>query len=158
MNWAAAAIVLGMTTSAGLADEAKVLSDRELDSVTAAGVFVDVNSLAAASGDRTRTFTDADTFTIAGKSFDLGVGFTLGKALACCGEEAAVEVDSAVLGVGDIVQGAKQAVKNDNGHLALGVSAGFVVAVSYDDPVKMLRELRRAWPHLGSEPPASAAE
>ncbi len=158
MKWAAAAIVLVMTTSASLADEARILSDRELDRVTAAGVFLDVNSFAAASGDRTRTFTDADTFTIAGKSFDLAVGFTLGQALACCGEEADVEVGSAVLGVGDIVQGAQQAVKNHNGHLARGVSAGFVVAVSYDDPLKMLRELRRAWPDLGSEPPASAAE
>lgn len=134
MNWAAAAVVLVMTTSAGVADEARVLSDRELDAVTAAGVAVDVHSFAAAFGDQARTLTDAKTFASQGAAFDLGVGLTLGHAFACCGEEAAVEVGSTVLGLGDLVHDVTHNVKHDNGRLAFGFSVGFVVAASFKEP------------------------
>lgn len=131
MNWAAAAVVLVMTTSASVADEARVLSDLELDAVTAAGVLVDVNSFAAAFGDRAHTLTDAKTFASRGAWFDLGVGLTLGHAFACCGEEAEVEVGSAVLGAGDLVHGGTHHVEHDNGRLASGFSLGVVVAASF---------------------------
>jgi hypothetical protein len=142
VNWAAAALVLGMSTSASFAGEPKVLSDLELETVTAAGVLVDVNSVAAALGDSTRAVTDAYTSVIEGKSLDLGIGFTLGQAFACCGENADVEVGSAVLGVGDIVQRGTRGGELDGGILASGLSAGFVVAVSFKDPLTMLQELQ----------------
>ena len=145
MNWAAAAaVVLGMTTSAGVAGEPKVLSDLELETITAAGVFVDVNSVAAAIGENTRSFTDANTSVIDGKSLDLGIGLTTGQALACCGEDAAVQVGSAVQGVGDIVQRGIRLLRYDDGISVEGLSSGFVVAVSYKDPVAAAQELRPA--------------
>jgi hypothetical protein len=142
VNWAAAAVVLVMTTSAGVAGDVTVLTDRDLDAVTAAGLAVDVNSIAAAFGDRTRTLTDADTFTVVGKSFDLGVGLTLAHGYGCCGDEADVEVGSSALGVGQIVHRGTRALGYDDGHSAQGLAAGYVIALSFKEP--LLRELRPA--------------
>jgi hypothetical protein len=140
VNWAAAALVLGMSTSASFSGEPKVLSNLELETVTAAGVLVDVNSVAAAVGDNTRAVTDTYTSVIE-KNLELGIGFTLGQALACCGENADVEVGSAVLGVGDIVHGGTRGGKLDGGILAGGLSTGFIVAVSFKDPLAMVQDL-----------------
>jgi hypothetical protein len=142
VNWAAAAVVLVLTTSAAVAQEATVLTDSELDAVTAAGVAVDVNSLAAAFGDRTRTLTDADTFTIVGNSFDLGVGLTLGHAYGCCGEQADVVLGSSALGAGEIVRQGTRVLKYDDGYAAEGLSSGYVIALSFKEP--LLRQLRPA--------------
>jgi hypothetical protein len=151
VHWAAAAVVLGITTSA-VADEPMVLSDYELDAITAAGILIDVNSLATALGDFAHTRTDADTLAFNGENLDLGVGFTIGQALACCGEDADVEVGSAVLGVGDIVHGTTHHVKHDGRRLAYGLSVGFVLAMAVENPpatvrdahLAMLKELRAA--------------
>jgi hypothetical protein len=151
VNWAAAAVV-GLATSAGAAGEPTVLSDLELDAVTAAGVLLDVSSIAAALGDFANANTDANTFAFDGKTLDLGVGTTIGQALACCGEDADVEVGSAALGIGDIVHGVTHAVEHDGRPLAYGLSVGFVIALSFkehpatvrDERVAMLEELRAA--------------
>jgi hypothetical protein len=139
VNWAAAAVVLGMTTSASLADEPTVLSDLQLDAVTAAGVLADVNSFATGFGNRVLPLTDAETFAVTGKSYDLAVGLTLGHAYACCGEEADVDVGSTASGVGDIVRRGTRTLKADDGISAEGLSAGYVVALSFKEP------LLRAW-------------
>lgn len=144
MNTAAAAVLLSLITPVGVAADPRVLSDVELDGVTAAGVLVDVNSVAAAFGDRTHTLTDADTFAISRKQFDLGVGLTFGHAFACCGDDANVEVGSAALGEGDLVHGVTYGVKRDGGHLAVGFSVGFVVAASFTKPWGMDHEKRLA--------------
>ena len=115
---------------AGVVADPKVLSDLELDAITAAGVLVDVSSVAAASGDLTRTATDAKNFAFAAKHLDLGIGFTKGQALACCGDDAEVNVDSAAVGIGDIVHDIAHAVEHDGRPLAYGLSVGFVIAVS----------------------------
>jgi hypothetical protein len=137
-------VVLAMTTSASLADEPTVLSDLELDAVTAAGVFVDVNSFVAGIGNRTRTLTDADTFAVTGERYDLGVGLTLGHAYACCGEDADVEVGSTASGVGDIVRRGTRTFKADDGVSAEGLSAGYVIALSFKEPLLRSREVRPA--------------
>jgi hypothetical protein len=132
--------------------EPQVLADWELDSITAAGVLVDVSSIAAALGDFAKAKTDADTFAFGGKHLDLGVGITMGQAIACCGKDADVEVGSVVLGIGDIVHGVTHAVEHDGGPLAYGLSVGFVIAMSFkkhpatvrDEHVAMLKELRAA--------------
>lgn len=152
MNKGAVTIVLGLMTPGSVVAEPKVLADWELDSITAAGVLVDVSSIAAALGDFAKTKTDADTFAFGGKTLDLGIGITIGQALACCGEDADVEVGSAVLGIGDIVHGTTHRVKHDGRHLAYGLSVGFVVALSFEDHfatardehLAMLKELRAA--------------
>jgi hypothetical protein len=151
VNWAAAAVVLGMTTSA-VADEPMVLSDYELDSITAAGVLLDVNSVAAALGDFANTRTDANTLVFNGEDLDLGVGITIGQALACCGEDANVGIGSEVLGIGDIVHGTTHHVRHEGRRLAYGLAVGLVVAGSFesdsamarDAHVAMLKELRAA--------------
>jgi hypothetical protein len=115
-----------------------------MDSVTAAGVLVDVASFAAALGDAGHARTDASTFVFGGKYLDLGFGITRGRAFACCGEDADVEVDSAVLGIGDIVHGVAHGVEHDGPPLAYGFSVGFVVAVSFENRLAMLAELGAA--------------
>jgi hypothetical protein len=151
VHWSAAAVVLGITTSA-VADEPMVLSDSDLDAITAAGILIDVNSLATALGDFAHTRTDANTLVINGEDWDLGVGITIGQALACCGEDADVEVGSEVLGIGDIVHGTTHRVGHDGRRLAYGLSVGRVLAVSFENPpatvrdahLAMLKELRAA--------------
>jgi hypothetical protein len=124
--------------------EPKVLADWELDSITAAGVLVDVSSIAAALGDFAFTQTDANTLAFVGEHLDVGVGVTMGEALACCGEQAAVEVGSAVLGVGDIVHGAAQRIEHDGRPWAYGLSVGFVIALSFEDHLVAIRDQRVA--------------
>jgi hypothetical protein len=143
-NWAAAAVVLAFTTSAGATDEPRVLSDLELDAITAAGVLVDTSSIAAALGDFAQTQTGANTVVFGGEHLDLGVGITTGQALSCCGEHADVEVGSAVLGVGDIVDGITHTVKHDSLVLAYGFSVGFVVAGSFGEHIARIRAERLA--------------
>jgi hypothetical protein len=131
LRWAAA-VVLGVTSSAGAADEPIVLSDLELDAVTAAGVLVDVGSFATALGDLMGTRTDADTFVFGGEGFDLGVGRTMGLVWACCTEETDVAVGSSAVGSGDIVHGTTHSVEHDGRFLSLGLSVGFVLVLSVE--------------------------
>jgi hypothetical protein len=152
LRWAAAAVVLGITTSDGAADEPTVLSDFELDAVTAAGVLVDVGSFAATLGDLARTRTDAATSVFGGETFDVGLGRTVGVGVACCDEEADVAVGSAVVGSGDIVHGITHSVEHDGRFFDLGLSVGFVLALSVDkhfatvldEHVAMLEQWRAA--------------
>jgi hypothetical protein len=143
VNTAAAAVLLVLITPIGLAAEPRLLGDVELDGVTAAGVFVDVASVATVFGDSTRTLTDARTVAVPGKWFDLGVGLTLGHGFACCGEDAEVAVGSTVRGVGDIVHHGTRAFKRDDGSSTQGLSTGYVVAVSFNEPLPS-RNLRPA--------------
>jgi hypothetical protein len=139
---AAAAVVLLLMMPAGVVAGPKVLSALELDAVTAGAIAVNVSSVAAAFGDLTHTDTEAKTFAFDGENVDLGVGRTVGQALACCGEEADVEVGSAVFGMGDIVHSSTRAVKHGTRLLVYGLSVGVVVAVSFDRPLAALRDLR----------------
>ena len=167
MNWAAAALALGVTTSVAVAGEPRVLSDRELATITAAGVLVDVSSIAAALGDLGIAGTDANTFVFGGEHWDVGIGTTIGQALACCGEQADVEVGSAALGIGDYVRGTTRLVGRDGderGRWAHGISLGFVLALSFgkhfavdpDERLAMLEEMRTALADFRIELPDAA--
>jgi hypothetical protein len=164
VNKGTVAIILALMAPGDAMAEPKVLADWELDSITAAGVLVDVSSIAAALGDFAKAKTDADTFAFDGKTLDLGVGITMGQALACCGEEADVEVGSAVLGIGDIVHGFTHRVEHDGRSLAHGLSVGFVLAMSFenhsatvrDAHLAMLKELRAALADFHFELPDAA--
>jgi hypothetical protein len=127
-----AKVVANDTKSARGSAEPTVLVDLQLDSVTAAGVLVDVGSFAAALGDLARTRTDAATSVFGGETFDVGLGRTVGVGVACCDEEADVAVGSAVGGGGDIVHGITHSVEHDGRFLDLGLSVGFVLALSVD--------------------------
>jgi hypothetical protein len=135
----------------GVVAEPQVLADWELDSITAAGVLVEVGSVAAALGDSGISRTDGRTFVFGGEHLDLGVGITVGEALACCGEDADVAVGSTVLGDGDIVRGATRTLKRDGPVFARGLSVGYLLAISYgrhfaarDQQLEVLDELRAA--------------
>jgi hypothetical protein len=140
---AAAALMLLMMP-AGVVAEPKVLSSSALDAITAAGILVNVSSVASAAGNLSRTRTDANTSAFAGKQLDLGVGLTKGRAFACCGKNAEAEVSSAVLGVGDIVHGVTHAVEHDGRPLAYGFSVGFVIAVSFEKHLATVEKLSTA--------------
>ena len=139
MNKGTVAIILALMTPGDAMAEPKILADWQLDSITAAGVLVDVSSIAAALGDFARANTDANTFAFGGKHLDLGVGITMGQAIACCGKDADVEVGSVVLGIGDIVHGVTHTVKHDSSALAQGFSMGFVLAISFEEHFAKVR-------------------
>jgi hypothetical protein len=126
--WAASGTEMASTT------KPTVLADLELDSITAAGVAVDVGSVAVARGDLTLAATSADTVALSREAYDLGLGFTRGLALACCGEGADVEVASMAVGSGDIVRSTTHSAEQDGGdgrRWAHGNSVGFVLALSF---------------------------
>lgn len=135
MNKAAAAVLALFIMTTGVAAEPRVLGAPELDQVTAAGVFVDVDSIAQAFGDRTRTLTDARTLTIPGRWFDVGVGLTFGHGYACCGEATDVAVSSTADGVGDIVHRDTRVSRDHDGVAAQGLSTAYVVALSFRRPL-----------------------
>jgi hypothetical protein len=141
----------------GVAAEPRVLGDLELDEVTAAGVFVEVDSVAAALGDRTRTLTDAKTVTFPGSWFDLGIGLTLGHGFACCGEAADVAVGSTADGAGDIVRRGTRAFQDHDGISAQGLSTGYVVAISFNQPL-LSHNLRPALNSVRTPPRDSGAD
>jgi hypothetical protein len=155
---AARAVVVSMTTSACAAPEPAtvvandmestrgsaeptVLADLQLDSVTAAGVLVDVGSIATTLGDFGDARTGANTFVVSGEYLDLGVGTTMGQALACCGEDADVEVGSTALSIGDIAHGVAHGIEHHGRGLAYGFSFGFVLAVSFEKHQLMREKL-----------------
>lgn len=135
LNTATAAVLFALIMPSGAAAEPRVLGGAELDTVTASGVFVNVDSSAAALGDHARAFTDARTLTIPGIWFDLGVGLTFGHGLACCAEAADVAVGSTAVGAGDLVHRGARESRSDDGILVHGLSAAFVVAVSFKPPL-----------------------
>ena len=129
------ALAIGVTISfvaAPLAVQAEplMLTEIQMDRVTAGGVLVSVEPFAAAYGD----FGTAETFaqTNAGRTalFDYGYGFGLGYASACCGPDAAVDVGTAVAGVGDVVGGGTASIIESNGVTAIGTTVGWVAAFS----------------------------
>jgi hypothetical protein len=161
VNWAVAAAVLGLTASACAAPEPAtevarhmksargsaepmVLADLQLDSVTAAGVLVDVSSIATAVGDFGDARTDANTFVVGGGHLDMGVGTTTGQAHACCGENADVEVGSTAVGIGDIAHGVAHGIEHHGRGLVYGFSFGFVVAISLEKHQAMREKSRAA--------------
>jgi hypothetical protein len=130
--------------------EPMVMSDLDLDAITAAGVSVDVGSMAAAIGDVAAVGTDADTVALRTEHLAMGIGTTVGEALACCGENADVDVGSAVVGSGDIVHGVTHEIEHDGPAWAHGFSVGIVVAVSFENlPAKLKGFAHRAgrFPH-----------
>lgn len=129
------ALAIGVTISfvaAPLAVQAEplMLTEIQMDRVTAGGVLVSVEPYAAAYGD----FGTAETFaqTNAGRTalFDYGYGFGLGYASACCGPDAAVDVATTIAGVGDTVGGGTATIIEDNGVTAIGTTVGWVAAFS----------------------------
>jgi uncharacterized protein (DUF2126 family) len=169
VNWAAAAVALGMTTSVAVAGEPRVLSDPELATITAAGVLVDVTSIVAAFGAAAGTRTDAMTSAFVGEHVGVGVGVAIGQAFACCGQSADVEVGSVAVGIGNYLRRGTRVVKIDGPRWKHGFSASYVVAISFEGPfaeeqfprieeqrLPMLEELRAALADFRVELPDAA--
>jgi len=110
--------------------EPLMLTEIQMDRVTAGGVAVSVEPFAAARGD----FGSAETYALTnvGRTglFEYGYGIGRGFATACCGPDAAVEVGTAVAGVGDVVGGGTARIVHDNGIAATGATVGWVAAFS----------------------------
>jgi hypothetical protein len=146
-----ATMVASDMKSARGSSEPTVLADLQLDSVTAAGVLVDVSSIAAALGDSGDARTGANTFVVGGEYLDVGVGTTMGQALACCGENADVEVGSTASGIGDIAHGIAHGIEHHGRGLAYGFSFGFVLALSFEKHQLMREKLHAALADLRFE-------
>jgi hypothetical protein len=149
----AMALTLAMMAPTGVAADPQVLADSELDAVTAAGVLVDVSSVAHAVGDHLVADTGAYTVVRAEPVIQVGIGFTEAYASACCDEESDVVVDSIAVGAGDIVhgrrytaefRGATYNVGEGFSYFTYGYSAAFVLAISFEDGFEMLHQ---AWQH-----------
>jgi hypothetical protein len=145
----AMALGFAMMTPTGVAAEPQVLADSALDAVTAAGVLVDVSSVARAVGDHIVADTDAYSSIRTERLVEVGVGFSDGYAAACCGQESDVVLDSTALGAGDRVysttytvefRGATYAVDGGFTYFAYGYTGAFLLAISFEDGLEILRQ------------------
>jgi hypothetical protein len=136
------ALMLGMMTPTVVTAEPQVLADSELDVVTASGVLVNVGSVANAIGDHIVADTSSYTSARTEGLIEVGVGVSDGYALACCGGESDVVLDSTAVGAGDLVygktytaefRGAAYSVDGGFGYFAYGYTAAFLLAISFED-------------------------
>ena len=104
--------------------EPQVLTVAELDTITAAGASVDVDTFAAAFGNDATAVTDVRTLVIDSPWVSAGIGWGVGEAVACCGPASSVDVRASVHGEGDLVRGRAVQLERDNGVLAVGVTTG----------------------------------
>ena len=111
--------------------EPQVLSVAEMNTVTAAGPVVDVNTFAAALGNYANTMTDVRTLVIdlPGVPSRVRAG-ALARRSPACGPASAVGVGTSVSGEGDVAQGRTTEVRRDNDVLAVAVTMGWVLAIS----------------------------
>lgn len=140
---ATTAILLGMMSPIAVMAEPKTLTESQMDSLTAAGIHIEVRAFASAFGRdaiaRTRAFAATG---ITEERIDVGVGFAEGQAFACCGSESDVAVHSRASSSGDIVRsttydfelrGAAVTLDGEASYFAYGYTAAFLVALSLDD-------------------------
>jgi hypothetical protein len=139
----ATAIMLGVMLPTALMAEPKTLSESQMDSLTAAGIHVEVAAFASAYGRHAVARTRAYASTgITRDRIDVGVGFAEGQAFACCGSESEVAVHSTASSTGDVVhsttyafklRGAALTLEGEASYFAYGYTAAFLVALSFED-------------------------
>jgi hypothetical protein len=111
---------------------AEVLTDSQLDSVTAGSVWVGVDALAAAPGSLALTYTDTSTLAFSPGAGVVSIGRGSGTAYACCGTETDAAVFTSGGGDGDIriVRSQSVQISRSNDSLA----KGRIIVVSVDLP------------------------
>jgi hypothetical protein len=124
------AATLSAATPAAAKAEPQVLAVTEMDTITAAGALADVDIFAAALGNYATAVTDVGTLVIDSPWVSAGIGWGVGEAVACCGPVSAVDVRASVHGEGDLVRGRATRLERDNGVLAVGITSGWVLAIS----------------------------
>lgn len=110
--------------------EPQVLTASQMDEVTASGVLVDVFSFANAQGNSANASTYTRTHIVTTPETEVGFGVGIGRAVACCGPDAEVDVASGGIGAGDRVQGRIYGVVFRSPRLAYAVSVVTVVVIS----------------------------
>jgi len=140
-----AAVLLAITAPCVARAEPKLLTEAEMEAVTAAGVVVEVEAYASAFGTVALTSTDARALTSRlGDGIEVGAGFAEGRAFACCSNESSVAVGSRAAGSGDVVYGSSfshvfhGAALTAGGafqRFAFGYSVALRLAASFDAPL-----------------------
>ncbi len=110
--------------------EPQVLTASQMDEVTASGVFVDVFSFANGQGNSVNASTYTHTHVVTAPGTEVGFGVGIGRAVACCGPDAEVDVASRGIGAGDRVLGRIYGVVRRSPRFAYAVSVVTVVVIS----------------------------
>ncbi len=110
--------------------EPQVLTASQMDEVTASGVWVDVFSFANAQGNSANASTYTQTHIVTAPGTELAFGVGIGRAVACCGPDAEVDVASRGSGAGDRVLGRIYGVVLRSPRFAYAVSVVTVVVIS----------------------------
>ncbi len=116
--------------------EPQVLTASQMDEVTASGVLVDVSSFAHAQGNSANASTYTRTHVVSAPGNELGFGVGIGRAVACCGPDAEVDVASRGIGAGDRVLGRIYGVARRSPRFASAVSVVTVVVSSRATPAE----------------------
>jgi hypothetical protein len=121
----------------------KVLTDAQMDGVTAGAIRVDAVAFAQALGDIALTRTRTHTLTgPLHRRFEFGVAFAEGVAFACCSRTSEVVVASGTSSTGHVVyskdytyefRGAIAGRRGQVRYFAYGYSASFLVALDFGD-------------------------
>lgn len=116
--------------------EPQVLTASQMEEVTASGVFVDVFSFANAQGNSASASAYTYTHVVTAPGTELGFGVGIGRAVACCGPDAEVDVASRGIGAGDRVLGKIYGVVLRSHGFAYAVSMVTVVVSSTATPAE----------------------
>jgi len=112
-----------------------LLTEVQMDNITAGRIDISVTALATALGPN--TLADTDTYTSVLKLGDVEIGFGIGKAFACCGPDSdtAVLIESSA--DGRFVFTSRQGFVNDTGQSSY--SEGAIFVISTDSPEALIR-------------------
>ncbi len=113
-----------------------ILTEIQMDAVTAGRLSLSVTALASVLGPR--TVADTDTHTSVFKRGDVEIGYGVGKAFACCGADSATAVLTEGSADGRIVFTRKSGFVYDTPQSSY--SEGTISVLSTNSPEALIRE------------------
>ncbi len=126
-----------------------------MDQVSAAGVGVDLDVAALASGQFGETDTNAITGVVANGPRVIGYGFGSGEAIACCGDDADVQLDVTASGEGEYVFSDTYTAYGSDGVRKFGVAQGIVLALSGPSREELVAATKDYLDQIALAPPST---
>jgi hypothetical protein len=131
------------------------LTALQMERVSAAGVSVEITTSGLAKGQYGDVNTDVLTGIIGVGPRQIGYGFGSGEAVACCGDDSEVVLDTTAFGTGDYVFEDSYTAYGGDGVRKTGVTQGLVLALSGPSRDELVAVTRDYLDQLMLAPPST---
>ncbi|MEZ5934151.1 MAG: hypothetical protein R3F54_19880 [Alphaproteobacteria bacterium] len=131
------------------------LSAYQMDRVSAAGVSVDITTSGLAKGQYGEVSTDVLTGIVGLGPRQIGYGFGSGDAVACCGDDSEVVLDTTASGTGDYVFTDTYTAYGGDGVTKTGVTQGIVLVLSGPSREELVAATREYLDQVMLAPPST---